>query len=156
MCPPNGRPCRSHPTYCASPTQGPRPYRGAKGQQKSVSFSRSPLHRQAAPVTDRAGSVMCSATIVCCKNVPSHWKEGQGLIVAAAGFVAAVIILALVALGKFGAGTPNDALLMKNLTFFFGHMLVNITMYLGVAVVYELLSMYAHRSWKTNKIVAIP
>ncbi len=84
------------------------------------------------------------------------WKEGQGLIVAAAGFVAAVIILALVALGKFGAGTPNDALLMKNLTFFFGHMLVNITMYLGVAVVYELLSMYAHRSWKTNKIVAIP
>ncbi len=83
------------------------------------------------------------------------WKEGQGLIVAAAGFVAAVIILALVALGKFGAGTPNDALLMKNLTFFFGHMLVNITMYLGVAVVYELLSIYAHRSWKTNKIVAI-
>lgn len=77
------------------------------------------------------------------------------LIVAVAGFVAAVVILVLVALEKLGAGTPNDALLMKNLTFFFGHMLVNITMYLGVAVVYELLPVYAQRPWRTNKIVAI-
>jgi cytochrome c oxidase subunit 1 len=49
----------------------------------------------------------------------------------------------------------NDALLMKNRAFFFGHVLVNITMYLGVAIVYELLPAYAGRPWKTNKIMAL-
>ena len=33
------------------------------------------------------------------------------------------------------ADVVNDSLLMKNLIFFFGHGLVNITMYLGVALV---------------------
>src|SRR6266705_2854337 len=42
MCPPSARPCRSHPIYCVSPTQGPRPYRGTKRQQKSIPFPRSP------------------------------------------------------------------------------------------------------------------
>ena len=71
-----------------------------------------------------------------------------------AGFVAAVVLLALYLLEWLG-GFSNDALLMKNLTFFFGHVLVNITMYLGVAIVYELLPDYAGRPWKTNKIMAL-
>lgn len=71
-----------------------------------------------------------------------------------AGFVAAVVLLVLYVLELLG-GFNNDALLMKNLTFFFGHVLVNITMYLGVAVVYELLPAYAGRPWKTNKIMAL-
>ncbi|HJL53057.1 MAG TPA: cbb3-type cytochrome c oxidase subunit I [Arenicellales bacterium] len=48
-----------------------------------------------------------------------------------------------------------DALLMKNAVFLFGHTLVNITMYCGVAVVYELLPTYSGRPWKTNPIVVI-
>jgi cytochrome c oxidase subunit 1 len=72
-----------------------------------------------------------------------------------AGFVAAVVLLALYLLEWLG-GFTNDALLMKNLTFFFGHVLVNITMYLGVAIVYELLPAYAGRPWKTNKIRLLP
>jgi len=48
-----------------------------------------------------------------------------------------------------------DALLMKNAVFLFGHTLVNITMYCGVAVVYELLPEYSGRPWKTNAIVAL-
>ena len=71
-----------------------------------------------------------------------------------AGFVAAVVLLALYLLEWLG-GFTNDALLMKNLTFFFGHVLVNITMYLGVAIVYELLPAYAGRPWKTNKVMAL-
>lgn len=77
------------------------------------------------------------------------------LISVLAGLAAAVVILVLVALEKLGGGTPNDALLMKNLTFYFGHMLVNITLYLGVAMVYEVLPAYAGRPWKSNKLVAI-
>ena len=75
------------------------------------------------------------------------------LIVGVAGFVAAVIVIALFAARALGVNV--DPLLMKNLTFFFGHILVNITMYLGVAMVYELLPTYAGRPWKTNRVVAI-
>jgi len=75
------------------------------------------------------------------------------LIVNVAGFVAAVIVIALFAARALGVNV--DPLLMKNLTFFFGHVLVNITMYLGVAMVYELLPTYAGRPWKTNRVVAI-
>lgn len=48
-----------------------------------------------------------------------------------------------------------DALLMKNAVFLFGHTLVNITMYCGVAVVYELLPEFSGRPWKTNSLVAL-
>jgi cytochrome c oxidase subunit 1 len=65
-----------------------------------------------------------------------------------------VVVLVLFYVELLG-GTPSDPLLMKNLTFFFGHTLVNITMYLGVAVVYDVLPEYAGRPWKTNRVVAI-
>jgi cytochrome c oxidase subunit 1 len=71
-----------------------------------------------------------------------------------AGLVAAVVILALVAIEQFTTGFTNDALLIKNLTFYFGHMLVNITMYYGVAMVYEIMPAYTGRPWKSNALVA--
>jgi cytochrome c oxidase subunit 1 len=76
------------------------------------------------------------------------------LIAGVAALLSGVIVLVLYYVQML-AGTANDALLMKNLTFFFGHTLVNLTMYLGVALVYEVLPMYAGRPWKTNRIVAI-
>jgi cytochrome c oxidase subunit 1 len=77
------------------------------------------------------------------------------VISALAGFLAAVIILVLSFLEWVGTGFTNDALLMKNLIFFFGHVLVNITMYLGVVLVYDVLPRYSERPWKTNRMVAI-
>jgi cytochrome c oxidase subunit I len=71
-----------------------------------------------------------------------------------AGLVAAVVVLTLVAVERFGTGYTNDALLLKNLTFYFGHMLVNITMYFGVAMVYEIMPAYTGRPWKANALVA--
>jgi cytochrome c oxidase subunit 1 len=71
-----------------------------------------------------------------------------------AGLVAAVVVLVLVAIEQLSGGITNDALLIKNLTFYFGHMLVNITMYFGVAMVYEIMPAYTGRPWKTNKLVA--
>ncbi|MGE3707107.1 MAG: cbb3-type cytochrome c oxidase subunit I, partial [Vicinamibacterales bacterium] len=75
------------------------------------------------------------------------------LISVLAGLVAAVVLLVLVGVEQLGPGLPNDALLMKNLTFYFGHMLVNITLYLGVAMLYEVLPAYVGRPWKTNGLV---
>lgn len=48
-------------------------------------------------------------------------------------------------------GIPADALLMKNLTFYFGHTLINVAMYQGGAVVYELMPEYTGVPWKTSK-----
>lgn len=75
------------------------------------------------------------------------------LIVATGALVAAVLVLVLYLVHWNGAA-KIDALLMKNLTFLFGHSLANITLYLGVAVLYELLPQYAGRPWKMNKLVA--
>jgi cytochrome c oxidase subunit 1 len=72
-----------------------------------------------------------------------------------AGLVAAVVILALVAFEQIDGSFTNDALLIKNLTFYFGHMLVNITMYFGVAMVYEIMPAYTGRPWKANRLVAV-
>lgn len=47
-----------------------------------------------------------------------------------------------------------DALLLKNTMFMFGHTIVNIAMYCGIALVYEYLPSYTQRPWKTNRLVA--
>ena len=76
------------------------------------------------------------------------------LISAIAAFVAAVIMLVLFVAEWLGGQFVNDALLMKNLVFFFGHGLVNITMYLGVALVYDLLPEFSSRKLSVNKLMA--
>jgi cytochrome c oxidase subunit 1 len=48
-----------------------------------------------------------------------------------------------------------DPLLLKNMVFLWGHTLVNITMYLGLAMVYELLPRYCGRRWGTNAVVVV-
>ena len=78
------------------------------------------------------------------------------LIPAVACFLDAVVLLVLYAMQWLIHGFVDNALLMKNLTFFFGHIIANITMYLGVAVVYELLPTFTKgRTWKTNRIVSL-
>lgn len=58
--------------------------------------------------------------------------------------------------GEYLGWMKNDALLMKNLTFIFGHTLVNEMLYLAVAVLYELYPEFGHRAkWKTAWYVAL-
>ncbi len=71
------------------------------------------------------------------------------------GLVSAVVMLVLYALELAGMTQVSDALLMKNLVFLFGHILVNVTLYLGVAMLYELLPEYTGRPWKNNRLVAV-
>jgi cytochrome c oxidase subunit 1 len=78
----------------------------------------------------------------------------SSLISALAAFAAAVVVLALYLVEWLGTDVVNDSLLMKNLIFFFGHGLVNITMYLGVALVYDLMPGYTGRTLKVNRLVA--
>ena len=77
------------------------------------------------------------------------------LIGALTGLVTAVVMLVLYGIESLVSGSANDALLMKNLVFLFGHLLVNVTLYLGVAMLYELMPIYVGRPWNNNKLVAI-
>lgn len=76
------------------------------------------------------------------------------LIAAVACLLSGVIALVLFYF-EMATGTANDALLMKNLTFLFGHLLVNLSMYLAVGVLYDVFPEYTGREWGNNKIVAI-
>lgn len=71
--------------------------------------------------------------------------------------IAAVILLVLFFAEYFSKGSfVNDALLMKNLTYFFGHTIANEMLYLGLAVIYELFSEVSGKpKWKTTWYVAL-
>ncbi len=71
--------------------------------------------------------------------------------------LAAVVLIVLFFAEYFSNGSfVNDALLMKNLTYFFGHTIANEMLYLGLAVIYELFSEVSGRpKWKTTWYVAL-
>jgi len=69
-------------------------------------------------------------------------------------FIAAVVLLVLFFIEHL-SGVKQDALLMKNLTFYFGHTLVNEMLYFGIATLYELFPSFAGKPpYKTKPFVA--
>lgn len=69
--------------------------------------------------------------------------------------IAGVMLLILFYLQYF-FGIKSDALLAKNLTFLFGHTLVNEMLYLGIATLYELFpSLVGKPPYKTKSYVAL-
>lgn len=75
----------------------------------------------------------------------------EGLLASAAG---ATIIVAL--LGRtIDAGMELDALWAKNLTYFFGHSVANLIIYLAAGAIYVLVPRFAGRPWKTTKPIVV-
>lgn len=73
------------------------------------------------------------------------------LIVNIAGILAGAVVLALILINLFAPSFAVDPLLTKNLTYFFGHVFINATIYQAVVAVYEILPEYTGRPWKVNK-----
>ena len=48
-----------------------------------------------------------------------------------------------------------DALLAKNMIYFFGHVFINATIYMAVVAVYEIIPEYTGKPWKTSRVFAI-
>ncbi len=72
----------------------------------------------------------------------------DGLLSMAAG---SAIVLGL--LGRTYDHTVGiDALVAKNLVYFFGHSIANLTIYLAAAAIYVLIPRYAGRPYETNKV----
>jgi cytochrome c oxidase subunit 1 len=63
--------------------------------------------------------------------------------------LAAVVMLVLMLVHRF-SGSMVDPLVVKNLTFFFGHTLVNLAMYHGIGFLYSTLPKYSGQPWKTG------
>ncbi|WP_034493124.1 cbb3-type cytochrome c oxidase subunit I [Afifella pfennigii] len=71
-----------------------------------------------------------------------------GIVVGAAVLVASIVNLLV-------PGFTVDALLAKNMIYFFGHVFINAAIYMGVIAVYEIIPEYTGRPWKTTRAFAI-
>lgn len=71
--------------------------------------------------------------------------------------IAAVVLLIMLFMEYYSNGAiANDSLLIKNLTYFFGHTIANEMLYLGVGIVYELFGEISGKGkWKTTWYVAL-
>lgn len=74
------------------------------------------------------------------------------LIVNITGIVAGAVVLVLLLINLLMPEFEVDPLLTKNLTYFFGHVFINATIYQAVIAVYEVLPEYTKRPWKVNRV----
>jgi cytochrome c oxidase subunit I len=75
----------------------------------------------------------------------------EGLLASAVG---TTILLALID-RTIDAGAKIDALWAKNLTYFFGHTITNLIIYLAAGAIYVLVPLYCGRPWKTTKPIVV-
>lgn len=69
--------------------------------------------------------------------------------------VAGAIVIGTSILNILNPAITMDPMLAKQLTFAFGHVFANSTIYMAVIAVYEVLSQYTKRPWKSNKVFLI-
>jgi len=61
------------------------------------------------------------------------------------------VILTMSLVNAYAPGFQVNALLAKNLIYFFGHIFINSTIYMAVIGVYEILPTFTGRPWKSSK-----
>jgi len=67
------------------------------------------------------------------------------------GTLCGAVVLALSLVNAYVPAFALDALLAKNLIYFFGHVFINSSIYMGVIAVYELLPRYSGRPWTVSR-----
>ncbi|MCC6316600.1 MAG: cbb3-type cytochrome c oxidase subunit I [Gemmatimonadaceae bacterium] len=67
------------------------------------------------------------------------------------GILAGAVVLVMSLINVFVPSVTLDALLAKNLTYWFGHMYINATIYMGVIAVYELLPRYTGKPYPISR-----
>jgi cytochrome c oxidase subunit I len=73
------------------------------------------------------------------------------IIVNTIGTLTGAVILIVTFVNLYFPEMTINALLAKNLIYFFGHVFINATIYMSVIAVYELLPIYANRPWKISR-----
>lgn len=82
---------------------------------------------------------------------PTVVASAMVLIVNVAGIAGGAVVLVMTMLHLVYPPLAPDALLMKNLIYFFGHVFINATIYSAVIAVYEILPLYARRPWGVSR-----
>jgi cytochrome c oxidase subunit 1 len=82
---------------------------------------------------------------------PTVVATAMVLIVNVAGIAVGAIVLVMSMLHLVYPPLAPDALLMKHLIYFFGHVFINATIYSAVIAVYEILPLYARRPWGVSR-----
>lgn len=77
------------------------------------------------------------------------------VIVNTAALISGTIVIIVNIVTVINPSFSFDPLLAKNLTFAFGHILANSTIYMAVIAVYEILARSTKRPWKSNKVFLI-
>lgn len=67
------------------------------------------------------------------------------------GILGGAIVLVMSLVNAYFPSVVLNALLVKNLTYFFGHVFINATIYMAVIAVYELLPRYSGRPWTVSR-----
>jgi cytochrome c oxidase subunit 1 len=67
------------------------------------------------------------------------------------GILAGAVVLTMTLVNLYVPTVTFDALLMKNLIFFFGHVFINATIYMAVIGVYEIVPRYTGRPWTISR-----
>jgi cytochrome c oxidase subunit 1 len=73
------------------------------------------------------------------------------IIINVLGILAGAVVLTMTLVNLYLPTVVFDALLMKNLIFFFGHVFINATIYMAVIGVYEIVPRYTGRPWKVSR-----
>ncbi|MFZ0559393.1 MAG: cbb3-type cytochrome c oxidase subunit I [Methylovirgula sp.] len=68
-----------------------------------------------------------------------------------AGIAIGAVVLVLSLVNLYVPSFTFNTLVAKNLIYYFGHTFINVTIYMAVIAVYEILPIYTHRAWKTNR-----
>jgi len=73
------------------------------------------------------------------------------IIVNVIGIAVGAVVLVLTIANLIAPSIAPDALLMKHLIYFFGHVFINATIYSAITAVYEILPRYTNRPWNISK-----
>lgn len=82
---------------------------------------------------------------------PTVVAATMATIVNICGIAAGAVVLVMTLVNLYVPELGFDALVMKNLIFFFGHVFINVAIYMTVVCVYEVLPRYTGRPWKTTR-----
>lgn len=83
---------------------------------------------------------------------PTIVASTMATIVTTLALVAAAIIIVLMMINLVVPQFTIDPLFAKNVIYFFGHTIINATIYMAVIAVYELLPRYTGREWKSSRV----
>jgi cytochrome c oxidase subunit 1 len=82
---------------------------------------------------------------------PTVVASSMVIITNSLGILGGAVVLVMCLVNAYFPSVTLDALLVKNLIFFFGHVFINATIYMGVIAVYELLPRYSGRPWGVSR-----